>query len=109
MEFSIKKLAPETAKAGCIVVGVHQGGELTPAARAAAAALKELGDKDAVLFLADLKVGSRPTAWNVRHAVLAVRDAFYRFEELKTQKKSPDPALGSVILPFSPNSQLEQT
>jgi leucyl aminopeptidase len=34
MEFSIKKLAPETAKAGCIVVGVHQGGELTQAARA---------------------------------------------------------------------------
>src|SRR2546429_7330370 len=34
MEFSIKKLAPETAKAGCIVVGVHQAGELTQAARA---------------------------------------------------------------------------
>ena len=167
MEFSIKKLAPETAKAGCIVVGVHQGGELTQAARAVdqaakgavraalrdlsgkigstlllrglpgvaaervllvglgerkefaeaafrdavragAAALKDLGAKDAVLFLADLKVGSRPGAWNVRHAVLATREAFYRFDELKTQKKSPDPALGSVILPFSPNSQLEQ-
>ena len=167
MEFSIKKLAPETAKAGCIVVGVHQAGELTQparavdqaskgavraalsdlsgktgstlllrglpgvaaervllvglgehkefaeaafrdAVRAAAAALKELGAKDAALFLADLKVGSRPSAWNVRHAVLATREAFYRFDELKTQKKSPDPALGSVILPFSPNSQLEQ-
>src|SRR5882762_3320424 len=152
MEFSIKKLAPETAKAGCIVVGVHQAGELTQparavdqaskgavraalsdlsgktgstlllrglpgvaaervllvglgehkefaeaafrdAVRAAAAALKELGAKDAALFLADLKVGSRPSAWNVRHAVLAMREAFYRFDELKTQKKSPDPAL----------------
>jgi leucyl aminopeptidase len=167
MEFSIKKLAPETAKAGCIVVGIHQAGELTQAARAvdqasrgavraalrdlsgktgstlllrglpgvaaervllvglgehkefaeaafrdavraAAAALKELGAKDAALFLADLKVGSRPSAWNVRHAVLAMCEAFYRFDELKTQKKSPDPALVSVILPFSPNSQLEQ-
>src|SRR2546426_1982369 len=167
MEFSIKKLAPETAKAGCIVVGVHQAGELTQAARAvdqaskgavraalrdlsgktgstlllrglpgiaaervllvglgeheefaeaafrdavraAAAALKELGAKDAALFLADLKVGSRPSAWNVRQAVLATREAFYRFDELKTQKKPPDPALGSVILPFSPNSELEQ-
>src|SRR6266446_4586782 len=167
MEFSIKKLAPETAKAGCIVVGVHQAGELTQAARAvdqaskgavrealrdlsgktgstlllrglpgvaaervllvglgehkefaeaafrdavraAAAALKDLGAKDAALFLADLKVGSRPTDWNVRHAVLAMREAFYRFDELKTQNKSPDPALDSVILPFSPNSQLEQ-
>src|SRR5713101_2327208 len=167
MEFRIKALSPEAAKAGCVVVGIHSGKELTPAARrvdqaargalrkalgdlsgkigstlllrglpgvaaervllvglgerkefaeaafrdavrAAAAALKELGAKDAALFLADLKVGSRPTAWNVRHGVLAMREAFYRFEELKTQKKSPDPALGSVILPFSPNSQLEQ-
>src|SRR5439155_1678760 len=71
MEFSIKKLAPETAKAGCIVVGVHQAGELTQAA-------------------------------------LATREAFYRFDELKTQKKPPDPALGSVILPFSADSELEQ-
>src|ERR1700716_2117157 len=121
MEFSIKKLAPATARAGCIVVGVHQGGELTQAARAvdqaskgavraalrdisgktgstlllrglpgvgaervvlvglgdrkefaepafrdatraAGVALKELGAKDAALFLADLKVGSRPVA-----------------------------------------------
>src|SRR6266480_654482 len=167
MEFSIKKLAPETAKKGCIVVGVHQAGEHTQAARAvdqaskgavraalrdlsgktgstlllrglpgiaaervllvglgereefaeaafrdavraAAAALKELGAKDAALFLADLKVGSRPSAWNVRQAVLATREAFYRFDELKTQKKPPDPALVSVILPFSPDSQLEQ-
>src|SRR2546427_776717 len=148
MEFSIKKLAPETAKAGCIVVGVHQAGELTQAARAvdqaskgavraalrdlsgktgstlllrglpgiaaervllvglgeheefaeaafrdavraAAAALKELGAKDAALFLADLKVGSRPSAWNVRQAVLATREAFYRFDELKTQNQPP--------------------
>src|SRR5256884_1417850 len=167
MEFSIKKLAPETAKAGCIVVGVHQAGELTQAARAvdqaskgavraalrdlsgktgstlllrglpgiaaervllvglgeheefaeaafrdavraAAAALKELGAKDAALFLADLKVGSRASAWNVRQAVLATREAFYRFDELKTQKKPPDPVLGSVILPFAPDSELKQ-
>src|SRR2546429_9071 len=145
MEFSIKKLAPETAKAGCIVVGVHQAGELTQAARAvdqaskgavraalrdlsgktgstlllrglpgiaaervllvglgdheefaeaafrdavraAAAALKELGAKDAALFLADLKVGSRPSAWNVRQAGLATREAFYRFDEHKPPK-----------------------
>jgi leucyl aminopeptidase len=167
MEFSIKKLAPETAKAGCSVVGIHQGGELTPAARAvdqaskgavraalrdisgktgstlllrglpgvgaervllvglgerkefaeaafrdavrcAGVALKELGAKDAALFLADLKVGSRPAAWNLRHAVLALRDAFYRFDELKTQKKSPAPALGAVTFALSPSADLQQ-
>src|SRR3989442_12896616 len=124
MEFSIKTLSPETAKTGCVVLGIHTGRELTPAAkrvdqaargavraalrdlsgktgstlllrglpgvaaervllvglgerkefaeaafrdavRAAAAALKELGAKDAGLFLADLKVGSRPTPRHV--------------------------------------------
>src|SRR5688500_5439766 len=33
VEFSIKPLSPEAAKTGCVVVGVHQGGELTAAAR----------------------------------------------------------------------------
>src|SRR5258706_3496422 len=33
MEFSITTLSPETAKAGCVVVGVHSPKELTPAAR----------------------------------------------------------------------------
>src|SRR5688500_13347183 len=33
MQFSIKTLAPEAAKAGCVVLGVHAGQELTPAAK----------------------------------------------------------------------------
>ncbi|HYI86740.1 MAG TPA: leucyl aminopeptidase, partial [Burkholderiales bacterium] len=164
MEFSIKALSPEAAQVGCVVLGVHQGGELTPAARrvdqaskgalkkalrdisgragstlllrnlpgiaaervllvglgektaeasyrdavrAAAQALKELGAKDAALFLVDTKVGSRPVSWNVRHAVLGVRDAFYRFDQLKSDKKSPAPALARVILPLSPKAELK--
>ncbi|HYN13395.1 MAG TPA: leucyl aminopeptidase [Burkholderiales bacterium] len=167
MEFSIKTLSPETAKAGCVVVGVHSGKELTPAAkrldqaargalrkalddlagkagstlllralpgvaaervllvglgerkefsettyrdavRGAAAALKDLGAKDAALFLVDMKVGERPLGWNVRHAVLAVRDAFYRFDSLKSNKKPPLPALAHVVLPLSPKAELQQ-
>jgi len=150
---------------GCVVVGVYQGGELTPAARrldqasggalkkalrdisgktgstlllralpgvaaervllaglgekntaeaayrdavrAAANALKELGAKDAALFLVNARVGARAASWNVRHAVLGVRDAFYRFDQLKTQKKPPAPALEKVILPLSAKSELE--
>jgi len=166
MEFSIKALSPETAKAGCIVVGIHPGKELTPparrvdqaargalrkalgdlsgkigstlllrglpgiaaervllvglgargefaeaqfrdAVRAAAKALKDLAAKDAALFLVDAKVGSRPLAWNVRHAVLGMRDAFYRFDQLKTQKKAPEPALNQVFLPLSSSSKLQ--
>ncbi len=167
MEFSIKTLSPETAKAGCVVVGVHAGKDLTPAAkrldqaargalrralddlagkagstlllralpgvaaervllvglgerkefsettyrdavRGVAAALKDLGAKDAALFLVDMKVGERPLGWNVRHAVLAVRDAFYRFDSLKSNKKPPLPALAHVVLPLSPKAELQQ-
>jgi leucyl aminopeptidase len=167
MEFSIKTLSPETAKAGCVVVGVHSGKELTPAARrldqaargalrkalddlagkagstlllrglpgvaaqrvllvglgerkefseavfrdavrGAAAALRDLGAKDAALFLVDTKVGERPLGWNVRHAVLAVRDAFYRFDSLKSNNKPPLPALAHVVLPLSAKPELRQ-
>jgi leucyl aminopeptidase len=168
MQFSTKALAPEAAKAGCVVLGIHAGQELTPpakrvdqaskgalrkalgdlsgrtgstlllrslpgvaaervllvglgerkeyaeaayrdAVRAAAGALRELGAKDAALFLVDARVGSRPLSWNVRHAVLAMREAFYRFDQLKTQKKAASPALAHVVLPVSSNSQLQET
>jgi leucyl aminopeptidase len=167
VEFSIKTLSPEAAKTGCVVLGVHTGGALTPAARrvdqaakgalkkaladisgktgstlllrslpgsaaervllvglgdapvteaayrdavrAAAGALKELGAKEAALFLVDMKVGSRAVGWNVRHAVLGIRDAFYRFDQLKTQKKAQAPALEHVVLPLSKKDRLEDT
>jgi leucyl aminopeptidase len=167
VEFSIKPLSPESAKSGCVVLGVHAGEELTPAAkrvdqaargalkkalgdlpgkagstlllrglagvaaervllvgmgerkefsenayrgavRGAAAALKDLEAKDAALFLVDTKVNSRPVSWNLRQAVLGVREALYRFELLKTQKKSNAPALGHVTLPLAASAQLEQ-
>jgi len=170
MEFSIKTLSPETAKTGCVVLGVYGGNEspkeLTPparrvdqrsrgalraaladlsgktgstlllrgvpqvaaervllvglgakkefgeaayrdAVRAAANALRDLGAKDAALFLADLKVNSRPLGWNLRQAVLGTREALYRFDQLR-QKKSPAPSLERVTLPLPPAAQLTQ-
>ena len=166
MEFSIKILSAESAKTGCVVLGIHAGQELTPAAkrvdqaskgalrkalgdlsgktgstlllrslpgvaaervllvglgerkefaeaayrdalRAAANALKELGAKEAALFLVDVKVGARALSWNVRQAVLGVREAFYRFDQLKTQKKSDEPVLAQVVLPLTSNKQLQ--
>jgi leucyl aminopeptidase len=77
------------------------------AVRAAGNALKELGTKDAALFLVDCKVGSRPVTWNARHAVLGLRDAFYRFDRLKTQKKPPEPSLKQVFLPISPKQPIK--
>ncbi len=166
MEFSIKALSPETAKTGCVVLGVHSQKDLTPAARrvdqrakgalraalddlpsrtgatlllrglpgvaaervllvslgekkeyreaafrdavrGAGSALRELGAKEAAFFLVDEKVGERPLAWNLRHAVLGLREALYRFDELKSQKKPPASVLARVLLPFSPNATLE--
>ena len=166
MEFSIKTLSPETAKTGCVVLGVYSEKELSApaqrvdqrskgalraalpdlsgktgstlllralpqvaaervllvglgakkefgeaayrdAVRAAANALRELGAKDAALFLVDLKVKSRSLSWNLRQAVLGMREAFYRFDELK-QKKAPAPSLERVTLPLPPAAQLKQ-
>jgi leucyl aminopeptidase len=167
MEFSIRTLSPETAKTGCIVLGVYSDKELTAparrvdqrskgalraalpdlsgkvgstlllralpgvaaervllvglgarkefgeaayrdAVRAAAAALRELAAKEAALFLVDLKVGARSLSWNLRQAVLGVRDAFYRFDQLKSQKKAPEPALARLTLPLPPAAALAQ-
>ncbi|HYF58655.1 MAG TPA: leucyl aminopeptidase [Burkholderiaceae bacterium] len=76
--------------------------------RGAANALKELDAKDASFFLVDTKVNARPVSWNVRQAVLGVREALYRFDVLKTQKKPNGHALSEVTLPLSANAQLEQ-
>jgi leucyl aminopeptidase len=78
------------------------------AVRGAAAALRDLDAKDAALFLVDAKIGARPVSWNLRHAVLGIRDAFYRFDQLKTQKKAPPPALAQVTLPLGASSALQQ-
>src|SRR6185295_16218176 len=167
MEFSIKTLSPETAKAGCVVLGIHANQELTPAARradqaskgalqkaladlpakagsslllrslpgiaaervllvslgerkefgdnafrdavrGAALALKDLGAKDAALFLVDMKVGSRHLTWNLRHALLGMREAFYRFDQMKSQKKGAAAALQHVIFPFTAKPDLQK-
>ena len=173
MEFSIRALAPEQARTGCLVLGVFKDGAgttLTRAARladraaggalrealaqgdlsarsgstlllrrlpglaaervllvglgepkefgeqafrdavsAAAKALRDIGARDATLFIADLKVGRRRLPWNVRQAVLGVREAFYRFDQLKTQKKPPVPALAEVALALGSQPVTAQT
>jgi leucyl aminopeptidase len=76
--------------------------------RGAANALKDLDVKDAAVFLVDTKVNSRPVSWNLRHAVLGAREAFYRFDLLKTQKKPDAASLSHVTLPLASNAQLEQ-
>jgi len=71
------------------------------ALRGLAATLKNLGAKDAVLPVADLAVGGHGLPWAVRMSVLALREGFYAFDQLKTQKKAPAPALESLTLAFA--------
>ncbi len=78
------------------------------AVRGAAAALRELDAKDAAFFLVDAKIGVRAVSWNLRHAVLGFREAFYRFDQLKTQKKPAPPALAQVTLALGASSALQQ-
>jgi leucyl aminopeptidase len=78
------------------------------AVRGAAGALKELGARDAAFFLVDVKVGSRAIAWNLRQAVLGLREAFYRFDELKSQGKPSAPALARVVLPLAADARLQE-
>ena len=68
------------------------------ALRGAATALKGLGARNAVLPVADFAVGGRGLPWAVRHAILGMREAFYRFDQLKTQKKPAAPALAALTL-----------
>jgi len=94
---------PGLAAARVLLLGLGEEKEFgetafRDAVRGAAGTLKGLGAKDALVYLTDLKVAGRNAAWKVRHAVLGLREAFYRFEQLKTQKKSPLPALAAVAL-----------
>lgn len=71
---------------------------------AAGRALRDLGSPDAALYLAEVRTPRRPLAWNVRHAILALREAFYQFDELKTRGRAPTPALARVTLALSQGS-----
>jgi leucyl aminopeptidase len=78
------------------------------AVRGAAQALREIDARNAAFFLVDAKIGARSVSWNLRQAVLGIREAFYRFDQLKTQKKLSAPALASVVLPLAATTQLQQ-
>jgi leucyl aminopeptidase len=76
--------------------------------RGAAGALKNVGAEEAQLFPAEFAVARRGLPWSVRNTVLALREAFYRFDRLKTRKKPPPPRLKSVVLGIAAGSLAPQ-
>jgi leucyl aminopeptidase len=104
---------PGVAAARVLVVALGERKEFSEnafrdAVRGATQALKDLDAAQASLFLVENKVNGRPVSWNVRQAVLGMREALYRFDQLKSQKKTNGPALERVMLALSANAQLEQ-
>ena len=104
---------PGVAAERVLLVGLGERAKFAEAAyrdavRGAGHALRELAAQDAAFFLADVRVGNRPLSWNLRHAVLGLRECFYRFEQMKSGKKAAVPALAHVILPLGANEQTQQ-
>ncbi|HEY2336814.1 MAG TPA: leucyl aminopeptidase [Burkholderiales bacterium] len=104
---------PGLAAERVLLVSLGERGEFgenayRDAVRGAAAALKDLGARDAAFFLVDGKVGSRHVSWNLRHAILGLREGFYRFDQLKSQKKQPSAALQTVTFPLTAKPDLQK-
>ncbi|GAB3626313.1 cytosol aminopeptidase [Pandoraea terrae] len=68
------------------------------ATRAAVRALITTRAADAFWSLTATPVSGRDTAWAVRTAVIALRDATYRFTAMKSKVEAPAPALRKVVL-----------
>lgn len=49
-------------------------------------ALLDIGVPDACLYLADLVVDKRDTAWKARHLAITATDTLYRFDQMKSTK-----------------------
>ncbi len=81
---------PQIAADRVLLVGLGREREFNEAAyrtavAAAAKALKATGASDATVCLTDLPLKKRDTAWKVEHAVLALMEAAYRFDQLKSK------------------------
>jgi leucyl aminopeptidase len=77
-----------------LVVGCGKDKQLSPQTyteinSAAARALQDSGASDAVSYLTELDVEARDLTWKVQRTVEASRDAVYRFDELKSDAKTP--------------------
>jgi len=56
------------------------------AIRCAVKALSETGASDGTLFLTEIAVKKRSSAWRIRQAAIVAQEALYRFEQFKSKK-----------------------
>ena len=73
------------------------GAAYRKACQLAARALRSTGAIDAVSYLTHLPVKGRAFDWNVRQAVLATQDEYYRFDAFRGDKAREDRAAGQRL------------
>jgi len=106
---------PNVASERVLLLGLGKPAELDSrqfrdCVRAAMRALQATNAKDALLYLADLPVKGRDSAWCISQAVLAAYETAYRFDRLKSKPGKDKKLLKKIqfgLLTTQPASALE--
>jgi len=93
--------APRIAAGRVLLVGLGKEAEFgekayREAVAAAMRVLKGTGSKNIVVTLSELPVAKRSAAWRVRQGALAINEAFYRPDQLKSKKENDQPRLSAI-------------
>ena len=94
---------PQVAADRVLLVGLGKEREFGEAAyrkaiAAAVGALKSTGTSEATIFLTEIPVKKRDTAWRIEQAVIAMMDGVYRFDRLKSKPPETKRELRKAVL-----------
>jgi leucyl aminopeptidase len=78
------------------------------AMRAAVKTLNDTGSMEAAVYLSEIPVKRRDVVWNVEQAVVAAREALYRFDQLKSKQEEVRRPLRRLILAVSRRGELTE-
>ena len=80
--------------------------EYAAAIRCAIKALGETGATDGTLYLSEVAVKKRSSAWRIRQAAIVAQETLYRFERFKSAKNHVVPPLRQLTLTVKRQSEL---
>jgi len=106
---------PNVASERVLLLGLGKAAELDSrqyrdCVRAAMRALQATNARDALLYLAELPVKGRDSAWCISQAVLAAYETAYRFDRLKSKAEKDKKALRKIqfgLLNAKPTAALD--
>jgi leucyl aminopeptidase len=79
--------------------------EFRDAVRAATSLIAETGSRDACYYVGEIPVSGCDAAWKARHFAIAVSEAAYRFDQMKSKKAPPKRLARAAIGLTAPGSQ----